>query len=458
MRGLLEGLVIGSMGVGVLLLVARRHDRRLAMAKTISLVLASLSMFLMLKVDSAPVVSVTWIPGVGAIGLDLGPPGVYLAIGVFCSLALTLRLGEPSTSSAPAPRARAPLSAVASHWPGLAFLFCGVVVAALTLNHFLARYVILELVALCAVLTFLLKPPLVRDSFPLWRRYLCFRLGDAGLMLTILILWRFAGTFDIVTMLTRGLLLPLRQQVLISLGGLLTVWIKLGLPPFHGWLLDSSALSWEEQTWLAGIALPVLGAYLLYRLNPWLVALGALRILVLLAGVAILLWLSLTGLRGRLSGASSHWLIGHGAVGLMLVGTPVLDTYLLMFIPVRLGICLLARHRKRGGATAVSQERVAQFDPYGWLVPLANWAERLERRGLEAINGGVATAVLNLSRLSALVVEGEILEGINRRVARLAWRAGKTLQKMHTGRLRRNLLWASLSLVVLVVVALTQTL
>jgi len=429
---------------GFLLLVIRGRRRRLIVGKAVSLGLASFSMFLLPQVGSGPSVSVTWIPGGGAIGLDLGAPGIYLAIGVFWTLALTL-----ATISE-----RSPPSPPSSYWPGLAFLFCSLVVLALTLNHFLARYIVLELVVLCAILTFLVEIPLLRDGFPVWRRYLCFRLGDAGLILAILLLWHFAGTFDIRTMLARGLALPSGQRGLVVLGGLLTVWIKVGLPPFHGWLLDSSALSWGKQTWLAGIALPTLGAYLLYRLDPLFVAPSALRAAVAAAGVVIVLWLGLRGSSSHLSEGGSRWLMGHGAVALILVGTPFMNAYLLTFIPVRLGICFLAIHRRGSGARLVSQTWTGQSDPYGWVLSLANWAGRFERRGLEAVNRGLVAAVMRLSRMDAYLVEHKVLEGINRWVARASWHTGQTLRAGHTGRIRRNLLWASSGLAVLIAVAL----
>jgi len=442
---LLDGLVIASVGIGVLLLATRRYRRGLAVA---------------------------WIPGGGAIGLGLGPPGIYLAIGVFWTLALTL------ASSAE----RSPPCPAASRWPGLAFLFCSLVVAALTLNHFLARYVALELVVLCTILVFLVDTPLIRHGFPLWRRYLCFRIGDAGLTVAILLLWRFTGTFDIETMLANGLLMPLERQVLVLLGGLLAVWVKVGLPPFHGWMLDSSALSQDRRAWLAGVALPILGAYLLYRFGPWLVAVSILRVAVAVAGLLILLWLCVKGALGQLADAGPRWLIGHGAVALMLVGTPLMNAYLLTFIPVRLGLCLLAARRRRSRVAVVPRDWATQPGPYGWLLGLANQDERFEKCGLErvsrgtaaalaslsrlsayavedmileGVNRGTAAALASLSRLSAFAVEGVVLEGINQRVARLAWRAGRALQKRHTGRLRRNLLWASMGLVVLVAAVLT---
>jgi hypothetical protein len=55
-----------------------------------------------------------------------------------------------------------------------------------------------------------------------------------------------------------------------------------------------------------------------------------------------------------------------------------------------------------------------------------------------------------LFRWSALVLEERTLEGLNRGVVRLARSIGRTLQDVHVGRLRRNLLWASLGLIAVI--------
>ena len=71
------------------------------------------------------------------------------------------------------------------------------------------------------------------------------------------------------------------------------------------------------------------------------------------------------------------------------------------------------------------------------------------------MNRGLATAIVNLSQKSAVVAEARGLEGMNRGAARLARSLGRTTQKTHTGRLRRSLLWASLGLVGLLIMALS---
>lgn len=474
MRGLLlEGLVVASVGAGLLLLATCRRGTGARLARGLALTIACLSLLLLPQAGQSPSVYSPWIPVTGKIGLDLGVPGVYLAVAVFWGLALTLLV--PRTDHPPPGR-------LANYWPGLAFLSCGLVVTALTLSDFLARYVILELVALCVILVFLLHAPSRRDGFPAWRWYLQFRLGDAGLMLAILLLERFSGTFDIKSMLSGAAAAPLGQRVPIALGGLLAAWVKMALPPFHGWLLDTGALSWEKRTWLAGIAPPILGAYLLYRLSPVLLGLPAARILLSAGGVAILLWLFVSKPTRQLWRGATPWLIGHSAASLVLAGTPLMSAYLLTFVPARYALCALTARARTGREATYPQDRTGQLAPFGWLLGLTNWAERpgrcdlesinrgvsravvslwrvaagvAEARVLEGINRGAARAVVSFSRVTAVVAEARALEGMNRGAARLARHLGRTTQKTHTGRLRRNLLWASLGLLGLLIMALS---
>lgn len=513
MRGLLEGLVIGSMGAGVALLAVCRRGELVSdraglqrLASISSSTLAGLSLLLLPQVDGGPSLSLAWIPGVAAVSLSLGPTGTYLAVMVFFSLALTL-IWNPERAP-PAPSADRSdlwgLHGLRDYWPGVAHVLCSLVVAALTLDQFLARYVVLELVALVTLLVLFVEISSAQNHFPLWHRYLQFRLGDVGLMLAILLLNRRTDSFLIEEMLRTyqseaAPVLPLGKQVPIAFGGLLAAMVKMGLPPFHGWLLDSTTLSRQSYTWLSGVALPVLGVYLLYRLSPILVGAIALRVSLTIIGVVVLLWVligSCRSAKARTSGQGSVrvvWgLVGHGAIALLVVGTrgimpqAILDCYLLTFIPIRVVFCILTPQRRGGHVPGAFRSGVTLLKldtadlPVRWLLALGRGAAFLEERALEAANRGLVAAVMGLARIDAsliedrletangslatavtkfarmdvYLVEHRVLEGINRWVARASRRVGRALQVRHTGRLRRNLLWASSGLAVLIAMAL----
>lgn len=475
MRAWLGALVVGSIGVGLVLIVACRwrHQRGVTLAKLTSSALALLSLPLLLQVGDGKSISLAWIPGIEAASLTLGATGLYLSVTAFFALALTLVWNCE----------RPPPAGGSHYWPGVAHIMCGLVVAALTLDQFLVRYVVLELIALCTLLTFFVEIASARVSLPLWHRYMQFRIGDAGLMLAILLLDRSRGTFNIEGMLANPHLLPLGSRVSIVLGGLIAAFVKMGLPPFHGWLLDSANLSWEKHIWLS-FALPVLGVYLLYRFAPLLMALDGLRVLLVIAGVCLMLW---AFIKTRASGQPferAPWLlIAHGAVALVLAGTPGIRMYLLTFIPVRVALCVLTARKWERFAPVLAppQGNVVTLQPDGWLLAVAGWDERFERRGLERVNQSVANTLLWLARASASSMEREILERMNRRMVssilwlartsassmerkildgtiswltRLALGTGRALQSGHTGRLRRNLLWVSFGLIGLISLAL----
>jgi len=78
----------------------------------------------------------------------------------------------------------------------------------------------------------------------------------------------------------------------------------------------------------------------------------------------------------------------------------------------------------------------------------------VEQEGLEAIMSRSAQTVVNGAHVAYRVVEQEGLEGVLRRAVRTVLVLGRGLQRWHTGRLRRNLLWIPVSLALAVLVLL----
>ena len=78
----------------------------------------------------------------------------------------------------------------------------------------------------------------------------------------------------------------------------------------------------------------------------------------------------------------------------------------------------------------------------------------VERDGLEGLLRGSVRVVVDEARVTYRVVEHEGLEGFPRHSVQAVLALSRGLQRWHTGRLRRNLLWvvASLALVVLTLV------
>lgn len=412
MKDLLAILTLASIALGFVFLAWRGRE---SAARIASLGLLALAAPLLWQVDRGKGMSWTWIPHIAPFSFDLSAPGVYLAMMTVGSLALTLQ----ESTERPPPRSRQALL-----W-GLNYLLCGFAVAALTVDQFLVRYALLEMVVLCGLLFFILEPDEPAGKFPLWRRYLQFRLSDVALLLGILWLHRTTGTFVIEETLTGASRLASEQRLPILLGGTLAAWVKLGLPPFQGWLLDSARLGRRSQAWLAGTAWPVLGAYLLYRLAPLITETQPLRLFYLLSGSLILVLALYKSLKASEPARRVSWILAaHGALMPILSGTSTMRPYLLTFIPIRLGLCWLRpRESSRELLPTETNAGTVAVEPDPWACMLAKWASAAEH---------------------------VVLEGLNRGVARLLLEIGVVLRAHHDGRLRRYILWACAGLVALV--------
>jgi hypothetical protein len=89
------------------------------------------------------------------------------------------------------------------------------------------------------------------------------------------------------------------------------------------------------------------------------------------------------------------------------------------------------------------------------VVDGARLTHRVVERGfLEGSLQGITRAAVGGGQLAYQIVEQEGLEGLLRRIVRLVFALARTVQRWHTGRLRRNLLWVATSLVLAVLVAL----
>jgi|GEM_PF-1584427 len=487
----LDFLVIGSVACGVAMLFMGRRPKMVAdAARIVSIGLALLSLSLLWHAGDQPALTWHYLPDGEPARLILSSLGRYLVICAFLALAV----GQMGLAASHHNASR--------FWqPGLAYLLCGLVVVALTVDQFLARYIVLDLAALGTLAFLALGRSRSGKGFRLLSRLMQFRLGDSGLMLMILLLYRASGTFHIDTMLDQIVTLPSVERVLVVGGGLLAVWVKMGLPPFQGWLADSEALSWPERLLIIGLGLPLLGGYLLYRLGPPLVAANGRAVLVVL-GVLVLGWSLLQLLWNK---SKLTWLLaGHSAIGLLLAGTPWMQFFLLTFF-LRLVVLAFWSRQPRlaaiprvnrgrrfplpiplpsappepimepanasrasvtdplvanpGGRSAAGVDASAERDReysdgglIGTLLSAARYvAAYVEQGAIQDIEGGLVKALLSASRCAANWVEQGVLGKAEHLLVDLVHRVGRWLQAGHTGRLRLYLLWASAGVVVLLI-------
>jgi formate hydrogenlyase subunit 3/multisubunit Na+/H+ antiporter MnhD subunit len=275
---LLLTLIAGPVLAGVATIVATRFPadppRRERMLSVVPPAIAALAVLGLLALlpwaGSDLALSVEWLPGSGRMVIGLGATGLYAALATTAGCALAL-LGS---------RARG------SVWPGaLALLSVGAAQVAYLTEHFLARYVALEVVALCVALAPLAElsgtadgPDADGHGGRLARLvYLVLRLGDVGLLVAVLMLWSAGGTLDIASALEAGQALDPARLNWVVAGFLLAVWVKVGGWPVHLWQQVGRRLTGFSQSWLYATVMPNLGLYLLYRVTPLLVRAGPLK-------------------------------------------------------------------------------------------------------------------------------------------------------------------------------------
>jgi len=122
-----------------------------------------------------------------------------------------------------------------------------------------------------------------------------------------------------------------------------------------------------------------------------------------------------------------------------------------------LAIERVAAHGVQGLAGRV-RERDDRDHPIQILIRAARMLyDVLEQNGIGRIAAGTATAVMNVAQLIYRTVEQEGFESVLRLTTRSVLAFSRALQRLHTGRLRRNLLWLPviLALAILWSVAIT---
>ena len=289
MNVILAGLVGLPLVASALVVIWSRGSRpasarHLTMAATGLTGLCALA--LLPHVVDGPTIVINGMPGTGVMGLTTGATGLYAVLvttwGAFIMLLPSLSSSSYGMDCAEHP----PLSQAV-----MLLALAGTTVAFLA-DHFLARYVALEVVALCVAIA-----PLIEVRRPGGIRlastsYLLLRLGDAGLLAAILILWSASGTLSIDPALRfalgsveRGGVLEGGRLLFAVAGFVLAVWVKLGGWPFHLWSRVGRRLGLVSQAWLYATVVPNLGMYLLYRVTPVLAVASPLRTVALWLGV-----------------------------------------------------------------------------------------------------------------------------------------------------------------------------
>ncbi len=312
-------LVLSAIGMPLLaslsLVVASRRTRPSTahhMTLVVSGLVTLLALILLPLAGGGAVITVEWFPGMGQMGLTTSPTGLYAVL-------------------ATAGAAFFALFATASHaqefsplMGALMLLALATAAAAFLADHFLARYVVLEIVALCIALAILVKMQTRQGIRLAGGNYLLLRLGDVGMLTGILLLMDATGTLQITPSLEQSLTLiegtPLGVRLRWAVAGfLVAVWVKLGGWPFHLWKRTGLQLPLNAQIWLYATVMPNLGIYLLYRVTPLLVLAGPLR--------EAILWIGSGG--AALAGLAA---LKHRGVRVSLIYQETAQAGLLLFV------------------------------------------------------------------------------------------------------------------------------
>lgn len=361
---LLGGLIILPFLMGCVLLVGNRwlHAPLVHSLTSVAVGCAALSALVLLPHVGQEVPWVlTWLPEAGPMSLSLGATGLYAAC-VTTWAAFLVLVAVRGEGVNPLSRA---ILLVALAAANVAFLA----------DHFLGRYVALEIVGLCIALA-----PLVELSGTEGARltriiYLILRIGDAGFLSGILLLWHVGGTLAIGPALDAGKSMETSALFWTVAGFLLAVWVKVGAWPFHLWLYPARKLSLPSRIWLYGLLMPNLGLYLLYRVTPLLTASvllreGAFWLGAACTGIAMLLAVS----RREIKASLLYLNAAQGGLALFVAASGegyVVWLGLLLMTPLRL-LLFLSSDLATGALTALRRRLVAALLGLGGLL-LTAW-------------------------------------------------------------------------------------
>ena len=278
--------------------------------------------------------------------------------------------------------------------------------AILSVDHFVVRYALLELANLLVLAILLITLDPARRIERIWPLFVTLKLGDIALLALILTLYPSSGTYQIKTMLNEAGQANMPGLLKIGALALLVIWVKLSLPPFD-WLATTPPNNNLLYSAMASLGLPLAGAYLLYHLTPLFVR-RELRFCVVGLSSIVIVWLAALALTKGPSTLKKAALGMHGAMGLLLLGSPLMPLYLHSFAPLRWAL-------------------VFWRNPTPETSPPGLKAQRLLARTACAAKSHIEQGILSW--------------GLQRGVIWIQDLAQK-LQTLHSGQLRRYLLWA----------------
>jgi hypothetical protein len=166
------------------------------------------------------------------------------------------------------------------------FLFASLSAGCLALlaEHFLLRYIALELAAIWLLIELFLAlqgdDAQMRSSIS---AFINLRVGDVGLLIAIFLMFSAGGSFIITDSLEAATQLDAGSQALAGTGLVLACWVKLGAWPLNGWARIGEGLHASLFSWFCRLLIPMLGGYLLYRSGVFIASIPGFGSVLLLA-------------------------------------------------------------------------------------------------------------------------------------------------------------------------------
>jgi hypothetical protein len=345
-------------------------------------------------------------------------------------------------------------------------------------NQFMIRYIALELVGLLAAMA--VCPSVERERFRRFGKvFLTLRIGDIGLLASILLIQAESGTLSIPEMVEAAVALPLPQRTWAVVGFVLAGLVKMGVIPFAGWQEEAWSVRKSPAMWIPAFLMPGLGMYLLYRVYPVLASASLFRIGLPVLAVILFFIQWMTGREKPrfvwvgsalnafvlvIAALGSGSLLRDYFLGLMVFRLIVFlqdretvkhRRHILVYFPVLLNLAVLALHWEAFSTLAwvtwigltgclvlwelkyEKQERdepaesMALGDSTGPLTVLAEWLYRHLEMGL--FSQGVIRLAGAFSRLVGGLHQHLEIDGLDRGLVRLAEWFGKAMDW-----LRRN--------------------
>ncbi|MFO7743633.1 MAG: proton-conducting transporter membrane subunit [Anaerolineae bacterium] len=379
---------LASVGISLLLRRSPRTARVVALVASGATALCATALLPLAGDD--PTLVIEWLPGTGPMAFGLATTSLYAAVVTTWAAFLAL-LGTTSAERETPPLALA-MMLLALAAASVAFLT----------EHFLARYVALEVVALSIALAPLVELKGDEGGRGFWLVYVILRLGDVGLLTAILILFDASGTLEITPALEAAGTLSGARLGWVVFGLVLAVWVKLGNYPLHFWSRWGRPLSPPAHAWLFMTVMPNLGAYLLYRVTPLLAPSAAVRTLILWLAAGAAMVAVITALTRRsLRSALIYVAAARGGLLVFAAASGVKTAVWLGLVattPLQLLLFLAGEAPERGTSSVLGRAAQGLFGLAGLALAgvglLITWWARQAGMPLDALFVAEATVAL----------------------------------------------------------------